>query len=118
MRWALPHLPSRTLRTVSPSRCIPGVVDIQVDPRQARRPVLKVRATIRAAAARTPRGFDLRSYREGDAIKSIHWKLSTRFDDVLVREASRRKTMPSPFCLACSRAILNVRTALTSYLRR
>ncbi len=33
--------------------------------------------------------FDLREYRQGDAIGSIHWKLSARFDEALVREPSR-----------------------------
>ena len=32
--------------------------------------------------------FDLREYQLGDSIRSIHWKLSEKFDTVLVREAS------------------------------
>lgn len=32
--------------------------------------------------------FDLREYQPGDSIRSIHWKLSEKFDTVLVREAS------------------------------
>lgn len=32
--------------------------------------------------------FDLRGYRDGDTLKSVHWKLSARTDDLMVREAS------------------------------
>ena len=33
--------------------------------------------------------FDLREFRRGDAMRTVHWKLSARFDDLVVREASR-----------------------------
>ena len=33
--------------------------------------------------------FDLREFRRGDAVRTVHWKLSARFDDLVVREASR-----------------------------
>lgn len=33
--------------------------------------------------------FDIRDYRNGDSLKSVHWKLSARFNDLLVREPSR-----------------------------
>lgn len=32
--------------------------------------------------------FGIRDYREGDALKSIHWKLSEKYDRTVVREAS------------------------------
>ncbi len=32
--------------------------------------------------------FELREYQPGDSIRSIHWKLSEKFDTVLVRESS------------------------------
>ncbi len=32
--------------------------------------------------------FDLREYHQGDTMGSIHWKLSARFDEPMVREAS------------------------------
>ena len=68
----------------------PQVVDIQVDPRQSASASLEGTSYDPRRSGQDPSEvFDLRSYREGDAIKSIHWKLSTRFDDVLVREASR-----------------------------
>lgn len=31
--------------------------------------------------------YDLRAYRPGDAMRSIHWKLSSKWDDLVVREA-------------------------------
>ncbi len=34
-----------------------------------------------------PDGSDLRAYRPGDSIKSIHWKLSTKVDELQVRQA-------------------------------
>ena len=33
--------------------------------------------------------FDTREFREGDSLKHVHWKLSARMDDLVVREASR-----------------------------
>ena len=33
--------------------------------------------------------FEVRDYHDGDSLKSVHWKLSARFDDLLVREPSR-----------------------------
>ena len=33
--------------------------------------------------------FDLRDFRRGDAMRTVHWKLSARFEDLVVREASR-----------------------------
>ena len=68
----------------------PQVDDIQTDPRQSASASLEGTSYDPHRSGQDPSEvFDLRSYREGDAIKSIHWKLSTRFDDVLVREASR-----------------------------
>ena len=40
--------------------------------------------------------FELRDYRDGDSVRSIHWKLSARFDELMVREASH----PADFDLA------------------
>lgn len=33
--------------------------------------------------------FDVRDYREGDSLKSIHWKLSARLGDIIVKEPAR-----------------------------
>lgn len=33
--------------------------------------------------------FDMRDFQEGDSLKSVHWKLSARFGDLMVREPSR-----------------------------
>lgn len=68
----------------------PQVVDIQVDPRQSASASLEGVSYDPHRSGQDPSEvFDLRSYREGDSVRSIHWKLSTRFDDVLVRESSR-----------------------------
>ena len=68
----------------------PQVVDIQVDPHKSASASLEGVSYDPHRSGQDPSEvFDLRSYREGDAVKSIHWKLSTRFDDMLVREASR-----------------------------
>ena len=32
--------------------------------------------------------FETREYRDGDSMKAVHWKLSARFDDLVVREPS------------------------------
>lgn len=32
--------------------------------------------------------FEIRDFREGDSLKSVHWKVSARFDDLVVREPS------------------------------
>ncbi len=32
--------------------------------------------------------FETREYRDGDSMKAVHWKLSARFDDLMVREPS------------------------------
>ncbi len=68
----------------------PQILDIQVDPHRS------ASASLEGTGYDPHRNgqdasevFDIRPYHEGDAVKSIHWKLSTRFDDVLVREASR-----------------------------
>lgn len=33
--------------------------------------------------------FEMRDFQEGDSLKAVHWKLSARFDDLMVREPSR-----------------------------
>lgn len=33
--------------------------------------------------------FDLREFRRGDAMRTVHWKRTARFDELVVREASR-----------------------------
>lgn len=40
--------------------------------------------------------FELRDYHDGDSLKAVHWKLSARTDDLMVREASH----PADFDLA------------------
>lgn len=45
--------------------------------------------------------FELRNYRDGDAVRQVHWKLSARFDDLMVREPSH----PADFDLAVGFAV-------------
>ena len=40
--------------------------------------------------------FELREYRDGDSMRQVHWKLSARFEDLMVREPSH----PADFDLA------------------
>ena len=32
--------------------------------------------------------YELREYRQGDSLKNIHWKLSSKYDDLIVKEPS------------------------------
>lgn len=43
--------------------------------------------------------FDVREFREGDRIQSIHWKLSAKSDELLVRENSQPSACPLVFLL-------------------
>ncbi len=51
-----------------------------------------------AGAARKGSGedYDLRDYRPGDPLRSVHWKLSSKWDELIVRE---RTESPSPLPL-------------------
>ncbi|MBR1457001.1 MAG: DUF58 domain-containing protein [Oscillospiraceae bacterium] len=59
---------------------------------------LNVKAALQSYARFKPKyggGFseehDLREYRAGDTVNSIHWKLSSKLDDVIVREPLERE---------------------------
>jgi uncharacterized protein (DUF58 family) len=43
--------------------------------------------------------FDVREFRAGDRIQSIHWKLSAKADELLVREDSHPRACPLVFLL-------------------
>ena len=43
--------------------------------------------------------FGVREFRAGDKMQSIHWKLSAKSDDLLVRENSQPKACPLVFLL-------------------
>ena len=70
------------------------------------------------AQGRAGEDYDLRDYRPGDPLRSVHWKLSSKRDELVVREtleprqttlvltydhfgAPRRWTRPSPGCAPC-----------------
>ena len=43
--------------------------------------------------------FEMRDFHDGDSFKQVHWKLSARFDDLMVREAS----LPTDYDIALLR---------------
>jgi len=43
--------------------------------------------------------FDVREFREGDRMQSIHWKLSAKSEELLVREDSQPLACPLVFFL-------------------
>ena len=61
---------------------------IPVDPGPVNIPDVQGRRTIRPGAVRRGPGedYDLRDYRPGDPMRSVHWKLSSKWDDLIVRE--------------------------------
>lgn len=51
------------------------------------------RASPQNAARRGPgEDYDLRDYRPGDPMRSVHWKLSSKWDELIVREPSEALT--------------------------
>lgn len=68
----------------------PRIVDLNVS-------IVRSKAASTTGAAYDPhrRGqdrtevFEMRDFRAGDSLKSVHWKLSARFGDLMVREPSR-----------------------------
>lgn len=43
--------------------------------------------------------YQVREYREGDRLMNIHWKLTARQDELMVREASRAMSCPVILCV-------------------
>lgn len=83
--FSLPHASLDSSYTV-----YPAIVDIDVQTARANRASLSG-----ATYDQNRRGqdatevFEMRDYRDGDSLKAVHWKLSARFDELIVREASR-----------------------------
>lgn len=73
-------LPARLLCRPVPARAVAPAVPAE----QAGRP-------FRAGAARRGPGedYDLREYRPGDPMRSVHWKLSCKWDELIVRERAQ-----------------------------
>ena len=72
-----PPVPSRIMCRPTPAQCQPVEVP---DGKGAR-------ASSKNASRRGPgEDYDLREYRPGDPLRSIHWKLSSKWDELIVRE--------------------------------
>lgn len=58
--------------------------------------------------------YDLRAYRPGDPMRSVHWKLSSKQDDLVVREplTHRKPVLLLTFDHSGSRSVLDTRLAL------
>lgn len=48
--------------------------------------------------------FDVREFRDGDRLQSVHWKLSAKSDELVVKESSLPKACPVVFFLTPCRA--------------
>lgn len=71
--------PARMLCRPIPAQCRP----VEVPDGQGLRPSSK------SAAKRGPgEDYELREYRPGDPMRSVHWKLSSKWDELIVRERS------------------------------
>lgn len=82
------------LKPPAPSAILVGPVPVKADavaiPEQKG-------AVLPAPKGRAPVGeeYDLRDYRSGDSVRSIHWKLSAKRDQLIVRELlASRKPLP------------------------
>ena len=72
-----PPVPARIMCRPIPVQCRP----VEVPDNKGARP------TSQNAARRGPgEDYDLREYRPGDPLRSVHWKLSSKWDELIVRE--------------------------------
>ena len=71
-----------------PARMVCGPIPAQVQP--PRIPEGQGARTTPASASQAGPGedYDLRDYRPGDPMRSVHWKLSSKWDELIVRERS------------------------------
>ena len=88
--WACDHLGlfSLPVPLPSPARMVCGPIPAQVQP--PRIPEGQGARTTPASASQAGPGedYDLRDYRPGDPMRSVHWKLSSKWDELIVRERS------------------------------
>ena len=72
-----PPVPARIVCRPIPARCEP----VEAPDGKGARPSSK------SASRRGPgEDYDLREYRPGDPLRSVHWKLSSKWDELIVRE--------------------------------
>ena len=79
---------SRRLEVPAPARLLCRPIPAAAEP-----PAISegqgLRPTAGSAARRGPGDdYDLREYRPGDPMRSVHWKLSSKWDELIVRERS------------------------------
>ena len=88
--WACDHLGLFSLPVAlpPPPRMVCGPSPAQVQP--PRIPEGQGARTTPASASQAGPGedYDLRDYRPGDPMRSVHWKLSSKWDELIVRERS------------------------------
>ena len=88
--WACDHLGlcSLPVPLPPPARMVCGPIPAQVQP--PRIPEGQGARTTPASASQAGPGedYDLRDYRPGDPMRSVHWKLSSKWDELIVRERS------------------------------
>ena len=82
-----PPIPARIMCRPIPAQCQP----VEVPDGRG------VRSSAKNAASRRGPGedYDLREYRPGDPLRSVHWKLSSKWDELIVRERENAVT-PCP----------------------
>lgn len=88
--WACDHLGlfSLPVPLPPPARMVCRPIPAQVQP--PRVPEGQGARTSPASASQAGPGedYDLRDYRPGDPMRSVHWKLSSKWDELIVRERS------------------------------
>ena len=85
-----PPVPARIVCRPIPAQCQP----VEVPDGKGTRPSAK------SASRRGPgEDYDLREYRPGDPLRSVHWKLTSKWDDLIVREREDAVT-PLPLLTA------------------
>lgn len=99
--WACDHLGlfSLPVPLPPPARMVCGPIPAQVQP--PRIPEGQGARTTPASASQAGPGedYDLRDYRPGDPMRSVHWKLSSKWDQLIVRERADTVT-PLPLLSA------------------
>ena len=77
---------SRRLQPPVPARMLCRPIPVQCQPVEA--PDIKgTRSSGKNASRRGPgEDYELRGYRPGDPLRSVHWKLSSKWDELIVRE--------------------------------
>ena len=76
---------------------IPPLRSAFFPPQEAEVKKAPVRLTVRTFARQDPEDpGDIRPYVPGDPIRRIHWKLSAKKDELLVRSISARQSLPEP----------------------